>query len=248
MIAVGATYGAPLLTLMERMRRAHHVLAYGGEPTTKLRDAFIRGLAAFLQSNMPAADPEVIKLLTDAGAEVNARGPNGMTALHFAGMGTTDAEAVRVLLSARADVSARDDVFGLTPLESAAVVNGSLEIHRVLLVAEHEHPPASGRSGSLVAAALNPNSDVIRLLIGAENDTGVQTDLWPPLLLAAALNPVASVSYALLHAGADPNQGPLDVTPLMIAARLNPNAEVARVLLVAGADVNASAAGCTALH
>jgi hypothetical protein len=59
--------------------------------------------------------PEIIELLIDHGAKVNAKGPWGGTALHWACIRGC-ADAVDVLLHRGADVNARSDNDGSTPL------------------------------------------------------------------------------------------------------------------------------------
>ena len=94
----------------------------------------------------------------------------------------------------------------------------------------------------LLAAAGNPNVDVLRMLIstGASVNTRDQNDR-TPLHVAAGFNPNADMIRALTEAGADVDAlDNVGQTPLHKAAERNTSAEVIKALVDAGADVEAA--------
>jgi len=172
-----------------------------------------------------------VQQLLDAGARVDLKGHNGMTALHFAvvdptpmttmmrSSGEVDAEAesdhtaqrlavIQLLLDAGATAYSKNED-GLTPLHLAAGHHEDPEILETLLMA-----------GVFADAR-------------AENDA-------TPLHFAGAFNGNPEVAQVLLDFGAEVDAVDIGgVTPLHLAARFNRHALVAQVLLDAGADVNA---------
>ena len=84
-------------------------------------------LAALAKEN-----PEVLQVLLNAGADLEARTENGLTSLLFAARHNENPEIVQALLDAGADLEARDED-GWTPLMLAAWVNSNPEVLQVLL-------------------------------------------------------------------------------------------------------------------
>lgn len=81
-----------------------------------------------------SATPEMVSACLEAGAEVGARNPVGMTPLHFAAMRSAHPAVITILVEAGARVAARE-VTGRTPLHIAAQANDSLPIIEALLEA-----------------------------------------------------------------------------------------------------------------
>ncbi len=77
-------------------------------------------------------NPNVIKVLLDAGVDVNTRSRSRNTPLHWAVAGNKNPNVIKVLLDAGADVNARNGDGG-TPLHWAASQNENPEIINVLL-------------------------------------------------------------------------------------------------------------------
>ncbi len=188
-------------------------------------------------------DPEVARVLLEAGADIDARGSesyhHGNTPLHYAGSNASAAVAA-VLLEAGADVGARSQL-GRTPL--------------------HE------------AAANASNATVIELLVAAGADVNaLDARGYAPLHSAAFYNPHPEVAAALIAVGADVNQRDPDGylpagrnanhrTPLQMAlyrggTRIGGmptptriNLPVVEALVRAGAEMERiDASGQTALH
>ena len=169
--------------------------------------------------------PDVVALLVEAGADVNARTKNGFTPLHFA---RTAAE-VNALLGAGADLLARDDR-GLTPFLHAAE-NGQHLVLAPLVNAGADVNEVSDWGSSALHAALGfgpthgpghtVDHELLAILLSAgasvhgKNSTGET-----PLHKAAIFSTPDAVSV-LLEAGADAcAQDASDKTPLDRAVRL----------------------------
>lgn len=178
-----------------------------------------------------AVSPEMIALLAAKGADVNARTPDGTTALHYAA-GRGQAETVRLLLQKGARAGAKNQA-GETPLHQAAWNAG--------VGGEFGAPPYQGKD------------EIIALLVAAGADANARTaDGMTPLHLAASGGGDREVQ-ALLDHGADPKAGDASgQTPLHLVAKEGDNrfaGEKIRCLLKHGADAEARAKnGWTPLH
>ena len=193
--------------------------------------------------------PEAIRLLLDAGADVNAKNDFDATALLWA---ARDPVKVGMLLARGANVNTQSKQ-GRTPLIVAAA--GSAESVRLLL-ARNAGVKAHDRMGTtaLTEAALAGDVDTMRLLVERGADVNGEINVFQdfgstPLMAAASSANTAAVQY-LLSKGAKVNtisspaasvkNGPLGMqrmTALMKAAPSN-DMEMIKALLDAGADVN----------
>lgn len=204
----------------------------------------------------------VVKLLLDAGADVDGSDSEGRTALRAAAWGGHE-EIVNMLLEYGASVD-KADSSGRTPLIAAAYM-GHLETVEMLLDrgAQVNLADGDGRTALSVAALCVPKtvegrsySDVAGLLLDRGADPGHRDqDGMTPLLLAA-YEGNENVLELLLEAGADVDEtaGPdgevqfaATVTPLLAAAAMGHMGTVSK-LLFWGADVDAiDSEGRTAL-
>ena len=142
------------------------------------------------------------------GANVNARGSGGNTALMLAAR-TNTPEAVSMLLRNGADVNAQNSPpnFNWTPLMYAAQRNQNQEVLSILIQA------------------------------GADVNFMCRNN-WNPLRLAARFNANPQIISVLLEAGANIDAREGRKTALMWAAAENRNPQVVATLLDAGADVH----------
>jgi hypothetical protein len=116
--------------------------------------------------------PAVIKLLIDAGANVNWRDAAGQSLVMNA---VEHPDIVKLLIDAKADVNAAND-YKITPLASAAE-RGNLESVKLLLAAgaNVRHRDPTGGS-ALMVAVLRGYKDIVRTLIDAGADVARDKD------------------------------------------------------------------------
>ena len=202
-----------------------------------------------------AADAGRVRALVgDPAVDVNAAGPDGAAALHWAAH-RDDARLVALLLEAGADAAAANR-YGVQPIALAAE-NGGAAVAALLLEAGAD-PNAAMQGGetALMTAARTGDAATVRALLarGADPDARDGFRGQTALMWAAARNNAAAVR-ALAEAGADvhartetaerPPAGnrlfysppPTGFTALAFAAR-GGHLDALRALLEAGADVN----------
>ena len=211
---------------------------------------------------------EVVALLLDGGADIEARDGDGWTPLHIA-VEKNKPEVVTLLLDRGANIEARTE-HEATSLHFAAAKNESEAV--ALLLDRGANIEARTENGNtpLHYAAANNESEVVALLLdrGADIETrnydGPLQVFWEGLFLKT-LSAVLSVSLDLtmfLVFGGETDEDTLaylseypdvifrtgGITPLHLAAGHN-KPEVVALLLERGADIHSrSALGSTPLH
>ena len=200
-------------------------------------------------------DPNVVRALLEAGADVGARAYYGQTPLHFAGT-NENSEVAALLLEAGADVNARERM-GRTPLHAAAAGNENPAVIELLIEAGADVQAVGNRAEEYVriyspmdgvtplheAAASNANPEVVAALVraGAEVDTGRPPD--------AAAVPIEHAGTILTEMAIRNFADPAQTSPLHLAALGNRNPEVVEALVALGADMELRGRdGGTALH
>ncbi len=191
-----------------------------------------------------------VKLLLEAGADVNARNAFNASALIWAG---GDAVKSRMLIERGADVNVRTQQ-GRTPLLMAAKRQGNGDLIQLLL-AKGADPHAAG-DASLLPAAQSGDIEIMRLLIERGADVNAVAYRWgeTPLHNAAASGSVQAVRLLLakgakidaalrtgmtaVRGGTSVETGIGTMTALMWAAPSG-SPEMISVLLEAGSNVNA---------
>jgi len=177
-----------------------------------------------------------VRDLLAKGADVNAMGGSGLTAL----MAAANAAVAQALIAKGADVNAKGPN-GLTALTHAVTWN-RIDVAQVLL-AKGADPNAKGITGSRVLqdAALRGQATIVRALLEKGADPNAKDDSGMTALLHAVALRYSAVVEALLDKGADPNaKGRYGETPLLLAAERGDEAGV-RALLRKGADPKAIA-------
>ena len=205
-------------------------------------------------------DTEAVRALVGEQADVNARQPDGATALHWAAY-LDDLEAAELLLGAGARPDTANEL-GATPLYLACENGNAALVRRLLEAGANPHAAlASGETALMTAARTGAAEAVAALLAhGADVDARETTEGQTALMWAASQRH-SGVVRELLAAGADvharsrvrsvatassPRTGAAEgvsvideggFTPLLFAARQGDLAS-ARLLVAAGADVN----------
>lgn len=148
---------------------------------------------------------EVVRVLLNAGADIEAQDDDGCTALMYAAAGKEKIDIMKALLDAGADVEVEDEC-GYTALLTAIDEN-NVEGVRILIAAGADVNKRTelGYRALSFAAPLN-DVDAVRILLDAgadinAKDYGGQT----ALILAACHNDNHEVIELLLNAGADVN-------------------------------------------
>ena len=189
---------------------------------------------------------QIAKQLITAGADVNARGNGGKTALMVLG----GMDILTMLLDKGADVNARDESFGRTPLNHMAN-QPSLEQAKLFIQrgADVNTTDTSGetpliRASSFLAAAWEDQSAVVRLLIqsGAKVNARASDGKTALLNLVATRqndsSPIQLIQF-VVESGADVNIADNNgTTPLMVAC-IAGDEPLVRLLVEKKADVNA---------
>ena len=178
---------------------------------------------------------DVVTLLLDSGADINAKNRRGSTPLHWA---IHDEAKVRLLLARGADVNAKQ-VEGRTPVYQAAVLGGGLPVLRVLLEkGGNPNTPILNGQTPLFVAALRGDASAMTLLIDKGADVNAKSGAGNAPLLSAATNGSASAVKLLLEKGADAKAiSKLGESALGNAAMAG-DLESVKLLLERGADVN----------
>jgi hypothetical protein len=192
--------------------------------------------AIALQTVIRDGHESALRLMLDAGADVNAQGGEYGNALQAAALG--DEEIVKILLNAGADVNAQGGEYG-NALQAAAV-RSNKETIKMLLYAGADVNAQGGYCGNALqaAAAYARHKEIVEILLNAGADVNAQGGQYGTALQAAALGDEEIVKI-LLNAGADVNiQGGHYGNALQTAV-IRGKRGIVKILLNAGADVNA---------
>ena len=193
-------------------------------------------------------DGQAVRQLLEQQVPVNARQPDGTSALHWA-VHQDDLATVDLLIAAGADVRASSD-YGVTPL-SLACTNGNAAIVDRLLQSRADPNAASPVTGEtvLMTAARTGIVEVVAALLNHGADVNAhEIGHGQTALMWAAAEGHTEVATLLIARGSELRaRSKAGSTPLLFAARTG-EPELVRLLLGAGADVNDEAAdGTTAL-
>ena len=180
-------------------------------------------------------DQMMVRHLLDAGADINAVSPDGMTAT-IAAVSGSDVDVMRMLLAAKPNLAFKDHM-GRDALWFAAL-SGSEEMIEALLNAGAPVDAAGGRQLPLFAAVRSDKASALdRLLHKGLAPNAKSADGETPLIAASVRGDIATVRV-LLDAGAGVNaQNQAGDTALIVALRAG-NVEVCKALLKAGANAS----------
>jgi len=178
---------------------------------------------------------ENVILLTDKGAQVNAKNKTASTPLIFSGF-NGHTETSEHLLNLGADINARN-IHGMTPL-TLAVMDGSVELINLLLQrkAHIEGKPYSNstydyRESPLIVAAKFGQEEALNMLLNFGAQVNATDKDGNNALHFATLNSHGSIVKKLVEAGIQINaKNKNRHTSLMIGAKLG-NLEMVKMLL-----------------
>lgn len=201
------------------------------------------GLAAGCATTTPLieaskeGDTAAVQALLREGADVNAKGEHGMTALMFAAYSGHDV-TVQALMKGGADVKLRTRE-SFTSLDWA-IQGGHPEIVNRLLDngAEVNASDYEGETPLMMAVRAG-HINIINSLIKAGADINAKDNAgWTALIAGANKGQTTAVSI-LLEAGADVDVKPKDSWTALIWAAADGHPAIVQALIKAGADVNA---------
>ncbi len=178
---------------------------------------------------------DVMRLLVDQGADVNARNRRSSTPLFWA---IHDLDKVRLLLSRGATINARQ-VEGRTPVYQASVLAGGRNILRLLLDSGAD-PNLGTMVGltPLMAASVRGDVEAMRLLIDKGADVNVRNGAGETALMFAGTSGTTEAVRLLLERGADATVKSKRTETALGNAATSGVEESVRLLLEKGADLN----------
>jgi len=199
---------------------------------------------ALLLANVVSGDLQAVEDLLARGADVNAKGEMGWSALHLAAM-EGHKDIAKLLIEKGADVSAKSKSgSGSTPLHVAAY-KGYRDVAELLIAGGADVNAKDERDFlALHLAAGFGHKDIVELLIekGADVNARAERSTWDEGM--TALHGVCAhgrkdIAELLIAKGADVNaKSKNGSTPLHVAATEGYR-DVAELLITKGADVNA---------
>ena len=206
--------------------------------------ALMGSQAAFAAAaGSPLADAEAkqdkaaVAALLQQKADVNAKQPDGATALHWAAH-WDDLATADLLLRAGANVNAAND-YGATPLSLACMNGNSAMVEKLLGAGANPNTALpSGETPLMRCARSGATAAVKALLARKASVDATDKDQGQTALMWAVAQKHADTAQALIQGGANvkahSNGG---FSPLLFAARVG-DVESGKVLIAAGADVN----------
>ncbi|KAJ7742073.1 hypothetical protein B0H16DRAFT_1728330 [Mycena metata] len=183
---------------------------------------------------------EIVSLLLERGADVNAAGVEYESALQAA-IAKGHTEIVDILLKKGADVNTAGGYYG-SALQ-AATHRGHTEIVDILLENGAHVNAAGGIYGSaLQAAAAEGHPEIVNILLENGADVNAVGGLYGSAFQAATFEGHTEIVDILLEKGADVNAARGYFGSALQAAAAEGHPEIVDILLEKGADVNAAGA------
>ncbi len=218
-------------------------LAGGADVNARTRDGATPLMLAVKYGQSPV---ELVRLLVEAGAELEARDQRGFTAVAMAAE-QPNADVTRFLARAGANLETLNNL-GMTPLMKVAAV---LDLERVKILVEagaRLDTRSSDGETVLAFAARNERREILKYLMTLSPDVNERDDSGMTLLHAALSARDADIA-SLIANGADVNaRASFDQTPLMYAARSGSKEHVGRLLDAGARWADTDLNGKMALH
>lgn len=218
------------------------LLAAGANINGRSARSHTKGMTLLMLAVWYRWDHDVIKLLIESGADVNAGDNRGSSALIYAAQARpqVDLAVTELLLKGGSDVNAKGEE-GMTALMHAAMRDDARLAKRLIEArADVAARDAKGWTALMHATRKDRgNPAILELLIKAGADVNAAHKRGGTALSSACYNGHAKAVALLLGAGAEVNtKDEAGWTPL-ICACTGGHAPVVKLLLAAGADVNA---------
>lgn len=183
---------------------------------------------------------KTLKLLIDAGADLEVKDKNGKTPLNWA-VKKENIDTINVLIDAGANVNAISSRG--TTLHQATAVSNNINIYKLLLKAgadvnarnEHDYSPL------LSALFYSRSLDVVKLLLDAGCDINEKSNNngFSPLHEAVQKSSNVGIVKFLLKSGADARaKAKYGYSPLHVAAEHSNSTAIVKLLMDAGADAD----------
>ncbi len=183
----------------------------------------------------PDAKLELVRILLDAGADINERDSLGTPILtHAASQGHT--EIVKAIIHAGADVNAKGRMFGNTALQ-IAVRDGHIRCVRVLLDSDAD-VNATDQNGmtALMSAAAGGHIGSMRVLIDSGADVNAKSKYGTTALILAARSSHIETVRVLLNADSHVNAKDNDGQTALMFAKNRGRTEIVDLLKKTGAN------------
>ena len=224
------------------MRRAFPLIAAVGLIAPAI------GSAADLVTAAKAGDFAGVRAQLAEGAELDAQGADGATALHWA-VQHGEAEVVAALLEAGAspDIATRN---GVTPLALAALLGNPELVGRLLDAGADPNERSQEGQTALMLAARNGRPEAVRALLARGADVNAVEPFrgQTALMWAAGEGNVAALELLVEHGAVLELRSTAGFTALLFAIR-EARLPAVQALIARGADVNAVAPdGTSALN
>ncbi len=205
----------------------------GADVNNVVKDEHYNYSALLLAAN--GNSPEIVKILIDAGANINAKNGGGWTALMIA---VNKPEIAKMLINTGADVNASIEGWGRTPLMMA----DTLEVVQALIQAG-ANVNAKDEISEETALFKANKPEIIRALVKAGADVNVRNAWGGRTALMSAVTsdtPKIDVIKALAEVGIDVNaKDEMGDTALMHAVIADkPNIDVIKALIDVGSNIN----------
>jgi len=161
-----------------------------------------KGITPLMYASIINPNPDILQLLIEKGADVNAE-VNGITTLMFAAIADIEPDVIEMLVRKGADINARNKD-GITTLMFAILNNSKPDMITALIKNGADINVGYKESVLVVSSSNNNNLDIIDTQDNNDvNNSTIVTHGLTPLMLAARYSPNPEILRIMLENGAD---------------------------------------------